>query len=77
MSEAVTHIASVVEGHSEVQSLPILIRRVSTELLNTSGVVADMPWRLPRGRMAKPALPISECGTFVRCGVVVGVSGVG
>ncbi len=46
-------IASIVEGHSEVQSLPILLRRLLAELDEARFEVVP-PWRLKRNRVVKP-----------------------
>lgn len=46
-------LASVVEGYGEVPALPMLLRRVATERLDTQLVVAT-PWRLDRKKMLDP-----------------------
>lgn len=49
-----TTIASVVEGHGEVQALPVLLRRLAEHV--APEVPIQQPWRLPRGRFGTVAL---------------------
>lgn len=43
-------LASIVEGHGEVLTLPPLLRRIAQDLASGSPLSAPTPWRLPRGR---------------------------
>ncbi|ASR56126.1 DUF4276 family protein [Cellulomonas sp. PSBB021] len=43
-------IASVVEGHGEVQGLPVLLRRIAAERHDCNALVSK-PHRVPRGKM--------------------------
>lgn len=43
-------LASVVEGHGEVQALPVLIRRLADRFRPGVSVDAPTPFRLPRGK---------------------------
>jgi hypothetical protein len=49
-----TVIAPIVEGHGEVQAVPILIRRICHEILDRYDVVVRKPWKLPRSKVVKP-----------------------
>ena len=42
------------EGHGEVESVPILIRRLATQEFGAPTVRIFPPYRLPRGRILKP-----------------------
>lgn len=44
-------IAPVVEGDGEVQALPVLLRRICSEILGEHHVQIRPPWRVPRDRM--------------------------
>lgn len=46
-------IATVVEGHGEVQALPILLRRLAQEVAGTASVAVPTPFRLPRGQFQR------------------------
>lgn len=46
-------IRCVVEGHGDVAALPILLRRIATELLGISHVDVRPPIRQPRQRLVK------------------------
>ena len=46
-------IASIVEGDGEVQAVPILIRRIYSEILGIHNPIIRKPWRLPRAKMTK------------------------
>lgn len=46
-------LAPVVEGHGEVPALPVLLRRIATEVLSTPLVVSP-PWRIGRSKMLDP-----------------------
>lgn len=48
--EAVTAIGLIVEGHGEVQALPILVRRIATRLDPALAVAPVGPNRVPRGK---------------------------
>lgn len=41
----------IVEGHGEVISVPILLRRFGYDIFETQGIDVLQPYRLPRGRM--------------------------
>lgn len=43
-------LASVVEGHGEVQALPVLVRRLADRFRPGVAVDAPTPFRLPRGK---------------------------
>ncbi len=43
----------IVEGHSEVESVPILIRRIAADLYPELNVLIPPPIRVPRERMVK------------------------
>lgn len=47
-------IASIVEGHGEVQAVPILIRRIAEILVPEQLVDALRPIRVPRSRLLRP-----------------------
>jgi hypothetical protein len=47
-------IASIVEGHGEVQAVPILIRRIAQELDPPAMVQCLPPLRVPRFKLVKP-----------------------
>lgn len=47
-------IGCVVEGHGEVTSLPILIRRIASELNPTLSVDVPHPVRVPKDKLLKP-----------------------
>lgn len=53
MTQDPVQIASVVEGHGEVQGLPVLIRRISQEIHGEPFVVAHTPHRIPKSKMRK------------------------
>lgn len=44
-------LASVVEGHSEVQAVPLLIRRIAIEVYGVDGLVVTTPHRVTRSQM--------------------------
>lgn len=44
-------IASIVEGHGEVKALPVLVRRIASELLGVHYVVTPPPFRVARHKM--------------------------
>ncbi|MEZ4464858.1 MAG: DUF4276 family protein [bacterium] len=46
-----TTLVCIVEGHGEVEALPVLVRRVAGEALGRWDVVVPTPIRLPRGRI--------------------------
>jgi len=46
----VTVVACVVEGHGEVQALPVLVRRLALAARPDARVIVPRPFRLPRGR---------------------------
>lgn len=47
-------IASIVEGHGEVQAVPLLIRRVARVSAPTASVEALRPIRVPRTKLLRP-----------------------
>lgn len=47
-------IACVVEGHGDVEALPILVRRVAVRCLPELTVQVSSPVRIPRSRLVKP-----------------------
>lgn len=46
-------IACVVEGHGEVEALPVLLRRISAALEPSVPLVIPRPIRIPRTRLVK------------------------
>lgn len=46
-------IAAIVEGQSEVESVPVLLRRILSECLGASGVDVVRPFRVPRTKIAR------------------------
>jgi hypothetical protein len=46
-------IASIVEGHGEVQAVPLLVRRIAGRLTPIRPVVALRPIRIPRNRLLR------------------------
>lgn len=48
-------IAAVVEGHGEVQAVPILLRRVASEIFGVHYVVLPPPFRVKRQLMTRKA----------------------
>ncbi|MCA9526574.1 MAG: hypothetical protein KC549_09805 [Myxococcales bacterium] len=46
-----TTLVCIVEGHGEVEALPVLVRRVAGEILGRWDVAVPSPIRLPRGRI--------------------------
>jgi hypothetical protein len=65
-------IASIVEGHGEVQALPVLLRRIAGDVFGVHHLNIPPPFRVRRNRMVKE---LSRAATFqsVR---VTGVGGV-
>lgn len=53
IAPSVPTVCCVVEGCGEVSALPLLVRRIAAELLQ-SGVVVPPPHRLPPGKILKP-----------------------
>jgi hypothetical protein len=47
-------IASIVEGHGEVETLPLLIRRIAASLDPALTVATPPPLRVPKNRLLKP-----------------------
>jgi hypothetical protein len=47
-------VACVVEGHGEVESVPIILRRIVGEIDPTIYVDVTRPIRIPRSRLVKP-----------------------
>jgi hypothetical protein len=47
------HLACIVEGHGESQAVPILVRRIATEIDPAWSVQIPMPLRVPRHRLVK------------------------
>ena len=47
-------IASIVEGHGEVEALPILLRRIAKVVLPDSRISVPRPIRVKRQRVVKP-----------------------
>lgn len=52
MNHAVT-LAAIVEGHGEVQAVPVLLRRIGREFYGVE-LRCLKPHRVPRGKMTKP-----------------------
>lgn len=48
-------VASVVEGHGDVEAVPILLRRILAEIIGRSDVNVLRPIRVPRSKLTKPA----------------------
>ena len=48
------HIAPIVEGHGEVQAVPMLIRRIAAEVDPELTAVVEPPIRVPANRLRKP-----------------------
>lgn len=47
-------IAPIVEGHGDTQAVPILLRRVCTELFDEAYVSVLPPIRVPKSKLVKP-----------------------
>jgi hypothetical protein len=47
-------IAPIVEGHGEIQAVPILLRRILGELFDEPDVNVLRPIRIPRSKLIKP-----------------------
>lgn len=47
-------LASIVEGHGEVEALPVLLRRILQEIAPGSGIQVCRPHRAPRGDLLRP-----------------------
>lgn len=47
-------LASIVEGHGEVQALPILLRRIANEVLAGAPVQVLQPIRIPKSTLVRP-----------------------
>lgn len=58
-------IYPIVEGHGEVLSLPLVLRRILSEVYGIYDFVCFYPHRLPRGKMSDP----EELGKAVELGV--------
>jgi len=48
------HIAPIVEGHGEVQAVPMLIRRIAAEVDPELTAAVEPPIRVPANRLRKP-----------------------
>lgn len=48
-------VAPIVEGHSEMEAVPILLRRIFAEMFGRTGVEVLKPIRIPRSKLIKPA----------------------
>jgi len=46
-------IASIVEGHGEVEAVPVLIRRVATHVAPNVAVAVPRPHRRPRSKLVR------------------------
>ncbi|MGA2835080.1 MAG: DUF4276 family protein [Acidimicrobiales bacterium] len=46
-------IASIVEGHGEVDALPILVRRIGARIAGVESLNLPRPFRVPRDRLLK------------------------
>ncbi|MGH3647579.1 MAG: DUF4276 family protein [Micromonosporaceae bacterium] len=69
-------VASIVEGHGEVQALPLLIRRIAGELFHIFDVEVPTPHRVPRSQMLAgealiPAVRIQGARIHGRGGVLI------
>ncbi len=51
---AIPVLSCVVEGHGEVQALPILLRRIASGFLDVHALEIPTPFRQPRSRIVKP-----------------------
>jgi hypothetical protein len=47
-------VAPIVEGHAEVESVPILIRRIAASINPEVGITVARPFREPADRLRKP-----------------------
>ncbi len=47
-------IVSIVEGHGEVESAPLLLRRLAAEIRPQHWIDASYPFRVPRDKLLKP-----------------------
>lgn len=47
-------VCTVVEGHGEVEALPVLLRRVADELLDVPFIEVPRPFRQGRGSLVRP-----------------------
>lgn len=50
----VTCIVPIVEGHGEVEAIPILIRRIAADLGHGFAVRIERPIRIPRSKLVRP-----------------------
>jgi hypothetical protein len=48
-----TSVYPIVEGHGEVDAVPVLLRRIALELLGLEQFYCFRPHRLPRGKLSK------------------------
>jgi hypothetical protein len=48
-------IACIVEGHGEVEAVPVVVRRIAQEAFPTLPVRISPPFRLPRSRLLQPS----------------------
>lgn len=44
----------IVEGHGDVNAVPLLLRRIAFESIGLASFVCLQPFRLPRGKLIKP-----------------------
>ncbi|MCY3560927.1 MAG: DUF4276 family protein [bacterium] len=54
-------IASIVEGHGEVEAVPVLIRRVAAHIAPEVGVAVPRPHRRPRSRIVRVQALEDDC----------------
>lgn len=59
-------IATIVEGHGEVQALPVLLRRLAVQLHPSGYVDAATPHRVPRDTLLKPGGLETAMTTLIR-----------
>ena len=51
---SVIQIATIVEGHGDVEAVPILIRRIASEIDPSNAIDVKQPIRVPANRLKKP-----------------------
>jgi hypothetical protein len=48
-------VACIVEGHGEVEAVPVVVRRIAQEALPSLAIKISPPFRLPRSRLLQPS----------------------
>lgn len=69
-------IACIVEGHGEVEAVPVLLRRIATALRPGVDLNVAHPIRVPKSRLVRPdelerAVELAARGTTSRDGILV------